>query len=438
MPANNIQDYRIDGSDPDLTPILMNQFMTTLSNDMQLYSFSMKKYSQFQLVAILTPFVFSFAFGLDIYIPMLPQMIEIFDTTPALVQLTMSLFLFITGLGQLFIGPLADRFGRKPTLYASALFFAFGALCCAHAGDIAQLIVARVLTSIGACGMLVTSFAMVRDLYSNDESAKMYSLLKGAIGISPTIAPILGGYLYFFFGWQSVFYFLSAIGIFAFFITKRFIQETLPTVNQVKIDWSLFRRYKAVVSNPKFMVFAAMTGLAEAVFFCFLSVSPFIIITLHGVPVHEFGYYFALFGCVISLGGLASGKVLEKIGILPTLKVGILLMFIGGSSMLAWHMLAASSLTGFLLPMIIACMGAMFIIGGSASAALEPFEAIAGTAAAALGAGQFSISALLGSLLLLFPITNATYAISILLIAITTTAIFALRQRMKACQILSS
>ncbi len=394
----------------------------------------MKKYSQFQLVAILTPFVFSFAFGLDIYIPMLPQMIKIFDTTPALIQLTMSLFLLFTGLGQLFIGPLADRFGRKPVLYTAALCFAVGALGCAYAGDITGLIVARIVTSIGACGMLVTSFAMVRDLYASEQSAKMYSLLNGAIGISPTFAPILGGYLYFYFGWQSVFYFLSSIGILAFFITKRFIQETLPIENQVRINSSVFNRYLEVVSNPQFMVFTAITGLAEAVFFCFFSVSPFIIITLHGVPVHEFGYYFALFGCVIGLGGLASGKVLEKIGILPTLKIGILLMFIGGCIMLSWPIVATPGLTGFLLPMIIACMGAMFIIGGSASAALEPFGAIAGTAAAAFGAIQFSISALLGSLLLLFDVTTAAYAIAILLIAIATTAIFALRPRMIGCE----
>lgn len=390
----------------------------------------MKKYSQFQLVSILTPFVFSFAFGLDIYIPILPQMIKIFDTTPALIQLTMSLFLLFTGLGQLFIGPLADRYGRKPVLYSSALCFSVGALCSANASEITGLIIARIVTSIGACGMLVTSFAIVRDLYSSEQSAKMYSLLNGAIGISPTFAPILGGYLYFYFGWQSVFYFLSAIGFLAFFVTKRYIYETLPKENQVKIDKTLFSRYIDVVRNPQFRVYTIISGLAEGVFFCFFSVSPFIIITLHGVPAHEFGYYFALFGCVIGLGGLASGKVLEKIGIIPTLKVGILLMFIGGGSMLAWHMLAAASLTGFLVPMIIACMGAMFIVGGSASAALEPFGAIAGTAAAALGALQFSISSLLGSVLMLFPVTSTgPYAISILLIALCTTGVFALRPR---------
>lgn len=393
----------------------------------------MKKYSQFQLISILTPFVFTFALGLDIYIPILPQMTRIFDTSPALIQLTMSLFLLFTGLGQLVIGPLADRYGRKPVLYISALCFTLGAICSAQSGTIIGLILARIVTSIGACGMLVTSFAIVRDLYSNEQSAKMYSLLNGAIGISPTFAPILGGYLYLYFGWQSVFYFLGFIGLLAFFVTKRYIHETLPVENQIKIDRSIFARYIEVLRNPQFMVFTVISGLAEAVFFCFFSISPFIIINHHGVPAHEFGYYFALFGCVIGLGGVASGKVLDKIGILPTLKIGIMLMFVGGCSMLGWHLVQEDpSLTGFLLPMIIACMGAMFLVGGTASIALEPFGAIAGTASAALGALQFTISSLLGSLLMLFSTsTTVPYAISILLIALLSTVIFILRPATK-------
>ncbi len=387
----------------------------------------MKKYSQLQLVFILTPFVFSFAFGLDIYIPIIPQMIKIFDTTPALIQLTMSLFLLFTGLGQLLIGPLADRYGRKPLFYLSGLCFALGSVCCAIAGDIFWLIIARIVASMGACGMLVTAFALVRDLYSHEQSAKMYSLLNGAIGISPTFAPILGGYLFLYCGWQSVFYFLGGIGLLAFFVSKRFIHETLAVQNQIKLDRSIFIRYLEVIRHPQFRVYATLSGFAESIFFCFFSISPFIIIDLHGVPSHQFGYYFALFGCVIGLGGLASGKMVEKLGIISTLKVGIALMFIGGLSMLAWHMLALS-LAGFLIPMIIACTGAMFLIGGATSKALEPFGDIAGTASAAFGALQFTFSSIAGSLLMLFPTTSTVpYGISILVLACGTAILFRLR-----------
>ena len=391
----------------------------------------MKNYKVYQFVLILTPFVFSFAFGLDIYIPIIPQMAVLFDTSPALVHLTLSLFLLFTGLGQLLIGPLSDQFGRKIIFYTAAVLYAIGSLGCAFAGDIFWLIFARIISSLGACGMLVTSFALVRDLYTSDHSAKIYSFLNGAIGISPTFAPIIGGYLSVYLGWQSIFIFLAIIGALSFLVTYLFIEETLKPDKRVKIDGNLLKRYGQVFTNRQFIIYSTLAGLAEGVFFCFFSISPFIIIDLHGVPTHEFGYYFAVFGSVIALGGLASGKVIEKIGIQSTLAIGILLMFIGGFSMLGWYYFLSLSLPGFLIPMAIACTGAMFIVGGSAAMALEPFGLMAGTAAAAFGAFEFAISAIIGSFLMLFSTASTVpYGVFIVVIAIISLGLF-LNARLK-------
>lgn len=385
----------------------------------------MKNYKTSQLVWILTPFVFSFAFGLDIYIPIVPQMTQIFNTSPTLIQLTLSLFLLFTGVGQLLVGPLSDQFGRKNILYVSSACYALGSVACAFSTEINWLIIARIISSLGACGMLATSFALVRDLYSTEKSAKMYAFLNGAIGISPTFAPIIGGYLSVYFGWRSIFLFLTFIGLFSFFIAQRFIEETHPKEKRIKVDGAVFRRYWEICTHRQFIIYTTMTGFAEAIFFCFFSISPFIIIDLHGIATHEFGYYFATFGAVISLGGLASGKLIEKIGLLPTMVIGIVLMFIGGISMLAWSYFLSLSLQGFLIPMTIACTGAMLLVGGSASKALEPFGLIAGTAAAAFGALEFAISATVGSLLMLFPTTTTMpYGTFIVLIALLLLTLF--------------
>ncbi|MBA3721886.1 MAG: multidrug effflux MFS transporter [Parachlamydiaceae bacterium] len=385
----------------------------------------MKNYKIFQLVLILTPFVFSFAFGLDIYIPIVPQMTKIFNTTPVLIQLTLSLFLFFTGVGQLFIGPLSDQYGRKRVFYTSAACYAFGSIGCVFSPSILWLILARVICSLGACGMLVTSFALVRDLYSSDKSAKIYSFLNGAIGISPTFAPIIGGYLAFFFGWQSLFLFLSFIGFFSLLITWKFIEETHEPINRVKINQDVFKRYWKIFTNRQFIVYSMIAGFAEGVFFCFFSISPFIIIDLHGIPTHEFGYYFAVFGSVIGLGGFLSGKIIEKFGIQKTIAIGIFLMLFGGVSMLGWYYLFSLSLQGFLIPMAIACTGAMFLVGGSASIALEPFGIIAGTASAAFGAVEFGIASVVGSMLMLFPRTSTVpYGMFIVILAVFSWILF--------------
>lgn len=365
-----------------------------------------KKYSHLYLVCILMSFVVSFAFGLDIYIPILPQMTEIFFTTPSLVQLTMSLFLFTIAIGQLIIGPLSDQFGRKPLLYYSSTLFAVGSLACAFSPTIWLLIISRMLAGFGACGMLVTSFAIVRDLLPTEECAKMYSFLNGAIGISPTFAPILGGYLAVYLGWKSVFFFLCALGVYSLVVTHYCITETLDRDKRAKVDMYLFKRYLDIYKNRQFLTYTAISGFSQAVFFGFFSISPFIIIEILGVSTEQFGYYFAIFGLVLCLGGLASGKIIEKVGMHITLVLGMCLMLGGGILMLGWAFVADMSLLSFLLPMAVACTGGIFMLGSAASLALEPFSETAGTAAAAFGCLEFGLCSTIGTFLMLFPVES--------------------------------
>ena len=155
--------------------------------------------------------------------------------------------------------------------------------------------------------------------------------------------------------------------------------------------------------------------------------------------MHEFGYYFAVFGSVIALGGLMSGKLIDMMGIRSLIGLGLSLMLMGGVSMLAWHLLAEMSLQGFLIPMAIACTGAMFVLGGAAAAALEPFGAIAGTAAAAFGTLDFGMSAIAGSILLLFPTTSTVpYGISIVLVSVLALGLFVAKGKLAEPQALAN
>lgn len=390
----------------------------------------MKKYSVAQLVLLFTPFVFAFAFGLDIYIPIIPDMTHIFHTTPELVQLTLSLFLFVTGVGQLFIGPISDQFGRRPILYISAAFYTIGDLACAFSPNIVCLIIARVISALGACGMIVLAFAMVRDLYSGKEGARVFSLLHGAIGISPTFAPILGGYLAVYFGWRSIFIFLAVIGLVSMFIIKQYIPETHRKDKRIKVNRHILDRYWSLLKNRHFFVYANIVGFAEGIFFCFFSVSSIIIIGILKVPTQDFGFYFAAFGLVIALGGLAAGKIVYHIGIENMVRLGISLLFVGGVSMLAWYYLAGLSLQGFLIPMVISCTGAIFLVGSGAAAAMEPFEHIAGTAAAAVGCFEFGIAAICGYILMRFPVhSTESYGIGILLSGMLALSLFLNRSK---------
>lgn len=385
----------------------------------------MKTYSTSRLLLLFTPFVFSFAFGLDIYIPIVPQMITVFDTTVSMVQLTLSLFLFVTGAGQLIIGPLSDQWGRKRTFYLSSALFIIGGLGSAYSSGIYELIFARILSAFGACGLLVTAFAVVRDLYEKEDAAKMFSFLNGAIGISPTLAPILGGYLALFFGWQSVFFFLALLGVYSLLSTKFFIRETHPKELRSRLNLAFLKKYGSIFIHPRFLKYALITGLTEAVFFCFFSISPFIIIELLGVETHQFGFYFSIFGLAISFGGFAGGKMIEKWGIQGTILLGLSFVLLGGIAMAASHFIQGLTLEGFLIPMALACIGAMFSLGGSAALALEPFGEIAGSASAAFGAMELCIASVIGFVLMSFEVHSALpYAFTIIAVGSLSLLLF--------------
>tara|TARA_R110000868_G_scaffold8205_3_gene42501 strand:+ start:95875 stop:97050 length:1176 start_codon:yes stop_codon:yes gene_type:complete len=379
----------------------------------------MKHYKTSTLILILAPFVFSFAFGLDIYVPIVPEMKVLFHTSQANIQLTLSLFLLTAGVGQLFVGPLSDQIGRYRAMLFSCCFFIIGSAACALAPNITVLVIARVVCAFGTCGMLAVAFAIIRDMYSGDEGAQLYSFLNGAIGVSPTFAPIIGGYLAVWLGWSAVFWFLVGLGALALILTKLTITETLPMKKRVPFDFAIFKRYWGIFTNRQFLRYGLFAGFGITVFFCFFSVSPFIIIKLLHVSVEHFGYYFAIFGIVIAMGSVVSGKVVVKIGIEHTIKIGLILIFIGGILMLAWYQLYGLSLTSFMVTTVIACVGAAFFVGPAASGALEPFGHIAGTASATLGCTQFTISAVIGTIMMHWPVTSSmSYAICILIVAV--------------------
>lgn len=366
------------------------------------------------MILLFSPFVLSFALGLDVYLPITPIMTKIFNTSPSVIHLTLSIFLLMTGFSQIFIGPIADRYGRKFVLYFSSFSFAFGSLLCAIAPSIFWLLVGRFISALGASGLLVTPFAIIRDSYSGDEKAKMYSFITGAIGISPALAPVVGSYLFYYFGYQSIFLFLTFIGLINLFLTYFFLKETMSLKNCEKEN--LLTNYTSILTSKPFLYYTSLAGIAQGVFFCFFSISPFILIEINGVEPHHFGYYFAIFGISGILAGYAGGILIEKRGSQSILLLGIWLILIGGISVIFWYYLVGISLMGFLLPMVISSTGAVFLLGATASGALEPFPQCAGTAAAAYGALQFAIASLIGSTLMQIPIvTTLPYGFAIIL-----------------------
>ena len=173
-------------------------------------------YSVRKLVLLLSPLVVGLAFAMDIYVPALPHISMLFDVSASQMQMTLTVFMLTAGLMQLIVGPLSDHYGRKLLCQMMIFVFALGTVLCSFAVSIETLILSRIVQAIGACGMMVVGFAIVRDVFSGVESAKVYSFLNGIIAFSPMFAPFIGGYLDVYYGWPSTFLALLVIAVIAF------------------------------------------------------------------------------------------------------------------------------------------------------------------------------------------------------------------------------
>lgn len=382
----------------------------------------MKNNKVLSTVVLLAPFVFSFAFALDIYIPAVPTMKEVMHTTQANIQLTLSLFMFVTGLGQLVMGPTSDQYGRRSLALLSILFFFIGSILCAISTSIQMLIMARLIQSFGGCGMLVVAFAIVRDQFSGNDAAKVYSFLNCGLGMSPLFAPIIGSYLYHWFNWQAGFIFLAIMSAIIFLIAFFKIEETLPAEKRVKIDVGIFLRYWNILKNRTFFAYALCATAGLMMFFVFFSSSPYIIINLLHAPVKDFGYYFFTVGFMFFLGSLICGKLAGRIGAFKTVIIGAGLLLLAGLIMLTWYLLHGMSTAEFLLPCMLAGIGGSFMMGAGAGGAMEPFSETAGSAAAVMGCMEFLCAAIFGTYVMSFPV-NSTLPLSFTMIGLSALAL---------------
>lgn len=361
--------------------------------------------SLFSFILILAPQIFSFALALDIYVPSIPTISRTFGASQPIMQLTISLFILTAGIGQILIGPISDKIGRRKIALISIMIFILGSLLCMMAPNITLLIFARMLQAFGACGMMVSAFAIVRDLYSGNESARVYSFLNATIALSPLLAPLAGGYLQYYISWRASFAFLAIIGSIVLISAFRNINETLTKKNQHSLK-TIFVDYKSVLKNRTFLVYTLCASAGLAGFLTFFSSSAYIIIDLLKIPEQHFGFYFGSIGILFFIGSLVSGYFAKELGTFKTVLLGAFLMTLSGLVMLYWHWHFGLSISGFMGPMMIMGFGGAMLMGCGAGGAIEPFPTMAGTASALFGCIEFVFAFVISQIALIWKINS--------------------------------
>lgn len=324
--------------------------------------------------------------AIDIYLPALPLISETFHVKHAYAQGTITWFLFSMGVGQLFAGPLADRYGRKIIAICGVFIYAVSAYMAWLANSIELLLTARVVQGLGACATSVAAFATVRDVFGPEKSGRMISYLNGAICFIPALAPILGSYLTQQYGWRSNFSFMAIFAVIVGTLLLIGMKETNPSLEKQKVF--KLERYISVLSNTNFLFHASLCMISMAVILVYVTSAPIVLMGQMGLNMNEFTFWFGVNAVINILAALFAPKLMDYKGTQFALTVGITTMLIGGTLMLLLpsHQFAWA----FMLPIFMSSIGFALVLGTAAGKALAPFGDKAGTAAALVGLFQMS------------------------------------------------
>ncbi|MFC1459997.1 multidrug effflux MFS transporter [Microvirga arabica] len=293
--------------------------------------------------------------GINMYLPSMPGMARALGVDFTTIQLTLSLYLGAMALGQLIIGPLSDRFGRRPVLLIGLLTFVAGSILCLLAQSIGVLIFGRIVQAIGGCAGITLSRAIVRDLYGRNQVASMIAYVTMGMAVAPMIAPTIGGLLETFFGWRASFAFLIVFGGLALVFAYWWLRETNHNRASGEAVRELLQGYGSLFRSRLFWGYTLVTSFVSAMFFAFLAGAPYVMIELLGRSPAEYGFYFAMVPCGYILGNFVTGRIAGTMGPNRMILAGTLLSLV---SIAAMAVLIAS---GFLVP--VALFGPMLFIG---------------------------------------------------------------------------
>ncbi|GAA2173365.1 multidrug effflux MFS transporter [Arthrobacter parietis] len=335
----------------------------------------------------------------DMYLPSLPAVAEDLQASQAAVQFTLSGMLLGGGVGQLVIGPLSDRFGRRLPLLVGITLHVVISLLCSIAPDIGTLIVLRVLQGFFNAAAAVVAIAVIRDRFVGSDAARLLSRLMLVIGVAPLFAPTIGQAIAGVWEWRAVFYALALIGAALVVIVWRFMPETLPVERRRPARPArVAGGYWQLLRNVRFMSLAVIPGLGLGVIMSYVVGSPFVFQDQYGLSQGQFALVFALNGVALVLSAQLNASLVRKVAparLLRTASVAQLVFAL---------ILVAVAATGFggvigLCAALWLVLGTQGMIPANASVlALNSYGHMAGTAAAVIGALQSGVAGIVSPL----------------------------------------
>lgn len=348
-------------------------------------------------------------FSIDMYLPAFPRIAADFNTSIENVALSVSTYFLGYALGQIIYGPLLDRFGRKPPLYAGLLLYILATIGCFTAGSIEALWIIRFIQALGGCVASVAAMAMVRDFFPVKKSASVISLLVLILGASPLLAPTVGSFIITLLGWHFVFIMLAVITFLILLLVFFFLPEGHAPDKTISLrPAQIIKGFKEVLTEPKFYVFALAGSLSFSGLFVYVAHSPAIFMDHFHLSERWYGAVFALLSVGFIGGSQLNHLLTSRFSNRQILKWVLIVQVIIAASFLMGSMNNWYGLTGILvlLFLLLSCCGISY--PNAAALCMAPFSRNAGTASSLLGFIQIGIGGLISGTVSLLPFDAIT------------------------------
>jgi MFS transporter, DHA1 family, multidrug resistance protein len=335
--------------------------------------------------------------SIDMYLPAFPAIEADLGAAPGTAELTLATFFVGMAVGQLFWGPISDRFGRKPPLYFALGLFAVASLGCALAQSAEALTGWRLLQALGGSAGMVITRAMVRDRCAAREAARAFSLLILVMGLAPILAPLLGGWVSVALGWRAIFLLLAAFAAVLWLAVALGLAESHDTRHEPPLHLGrVLAGYGGLFRNRAFLGYTLSSGFAMAGMFAYIAGSPFVFIQLGGISPADFGWFFGANALGFVLASQVNARLLKAREPTRLLRRSLWVPLLAGALALGVTATGVFSLP-LILVAVFAYVGSLGFIAPNASAcALATHGQQAGAASALMGALQFGLATLAG------------------------------------------
>ncbi|GAB3053553.1 Bcr/CflA family efflux MFS transporter [Virgibacillus ainsalahensis] len=333
------------------------------------------------MLAILGPL------NIDMYLPSFPEIADDLGATASLVQLSLTACLLGLAIGQMIIGPISDAQGRRKPLLISIFLFALSSLLCAFAPNITTLIIARFLQGFTASAGIVLSRAVVRDVFSGRALTKFFALLMVINAVAPMAAPIAGGGILLlpFASWQTIFFFLSLLGLLIVLTVALKLKETLPKEERIpsSVGHSV-RTMGNLLKDRSFIGYALTVGFIHGGSFAYVSGTPFVYQGIYNVSPQVFSILFGINGLAIITGSFIIGRFGGIIHERSLLRAAVIIA-VSATSILLIMTIIEGPLAMLVIPIFIYMTSMGMILTSSFTLAMEKQGHRAGSASALLG-----------------------------------------------------